>query len=247
MAAGGAALVRAEAVVLALVPAASLASLGAWRPSRRVLAATLLGTLVALAPWTVRNLRVFGAFVPTSTSLGRTLWIGHNSLADGGMNDAIQRAMEATVTAAGPFAEGPARELAVNRLLLRDALGFAAAHPWRELVLTPARAYHLFRGDHVWQAWYDPGTPRLMPSETGRRLLGRLGNAYYAIVGVLAVGGWRLLGVLGLAWVGIFTAIYGDPRFHHLLVPLACIPAATTVTRLADSRHAPERDVAPAA
>jgi 4-amino-4-deoxy-L-arabinose transferase-like glycosyltransferase len=255
--AGGVALVRAEAVALALVPAASLASLGVWHRGTRVLAATVLGALCALTPWTIRNASVFGTLVPTSTGLGRTLWIGHNPEATGGMSDVIQHAMDRKVSATGLDATGPAGELAVNRLLLRDALAFAATHPGRELFLAPARTYHLFRGDHVWQAWYDRGTPRFLPTDTARRFLGGAGNVYYLVVGVLALAGWivrpqqtaagwRALGTLGFVWIAIFTAIYGDPRFHHVLVPPACILAAVTIVRLTGARRQPELDVAPA-
>ncbi len=74
---GVVALVRAEAVVLA---SCRRCARGPRRrgASARVLAATLAGVVIALAPWTLRNLRVFEAFVPTSTGFGRTLWIGHN-------------------------------------------------------------------------------------------------------------------------------------------------------------------------
>lgn len=247
LAAGAIALVRAEALALTLVPAMSLAALGAWRPSARVLMAALLGALVALTPWTIRNARHFGAFVPTSTGLGRTLWIGHNALADGSMTMSIQLAMEKVLAAEGPTPFDPYGEVAVNRLLARQAVRFAAANPGRELVLTPARTYHLFRGDHVWQAWYDPGTPRFAPSEPARTLLGRIGNGYYLVVCLLAVAGWflrrsqpshgwRLIGSTIVIWTGIFTVIYGDPRFHHVLMPLACLLAAVTITHQAEAR-----------
>jgi 4-amino-4-deoxy-L-arabinose transferase-like glycosyltransferase len=256
LAAGLTALVRAESVVVALVPAASLA-IRADRRARRVLAATLLGVVVALAPWTLRNFRVFGTFVPTSTGFGRTLWIGHNPLASGGMSDAIQAAMQQAILAAGVVPDA-AGEVAVDRLLRRQALAFALAHPARELVLTPLRTYHLFRGDHVWQSWYDPGTPRVLPSAEAHRLLGAAGNLYYAVVGVLAVAGlflrrpepaasWRILDVLIVVWIALFTAIYGDPRFHHVLIPFACILAAVAVLAAAGGRDTNELDATRAA
>jgi 4-amino-4-deoxy-L-arabinose transferase-like glycosyltransferase len=248
-AAGLAALVRAEAIALPIVPAAAmLGEPGARYAAGRVLAASILGAAIALTPWTLRNARVFDSFVPTTTSLGRTLWIGHNERADGAMSDAIQRAMEARMAEAGVAMNGPTGEIATNRLLRRDALRFAIANPLRELALVPARAYHLFRGDHVWQSWYSPGTPRLLASEQARRRLGRLGDLYYAAIGGLAVAGWwlrpratargwRVLGLLMVAWVAIFLLIYGDPRFHSALVPPACLLAAVALTRLGGARR----------
>ncbi len=236
--AGIAALVRAEAALLVVVPALACVSLGRGRTGLRVLVAALGGLALALAPWTLRNAHVFGTFVPTSTGFGRTLWIGHNPIATGGMSDAIQEAMAREIAAAASLPSGPAYEVAVDRLLRDRALDFARANPGRELALTLARFYHLFRGDHVWQAWYEPGTPRPFASDAARRALGRFGNAYYLVVGVLALlgwwrrpvprdPGWRVVAALAVVWIAIFSTIYGDPRFHHLLVPPACLLAAS--------------------
>jgi 4-amino-4-deoxy-L-arabinose transferase-like glycosyltransferase len=244
--AGVAALVRAEAVLLALVPAAALVTLRRGRAAPRIAVAALLGLAIALTPWTIRNARVFGAFVPTSTGFGRTFWIGHNPDADGGMSQTIQVRMTEAIAAANlpPTPEG---EIATDRLLRREAFEFMLSHPLRELALTPARAYHLFRGDHVWQEWYPPGTPRMLPSPAARRALGIAGNIYYLLVGCLALAGvalrdggatagWRVVDVWMLTWIAIFTAIYGDPRFHQVLIPPACILAAVTIARLTGGR-----------
>ncbi len=240
MALGVAALVRAEAIAFAVVPALALASLRDVRTAMPALAAAVLGATLALTPWTIRNAAVFGAFVPTSTSFGRTFWIGHNPDANGGMKVEHQQAMQRRMIENGLGPTDPARELAGNRLLLRDALEWAAAHPGREIGLTAARVYHLFRGDHVWQSWYGPGTPRPFPSTTARTWLGRLGDAYYLVVGVVAVvgwlrlrrghsSGWRVLELSALVWVGMYALIYGDPRFHHVLIPIACLLAASAL------------------
>lgn len=244
--AGVAALVRAEAVLLALVPAAALVTLGRGRSAPRIAIAALLGLALTLAPWTLRNARVFGAFVPTSTGFGRTFWIGHNPDADGGMSRTIQLRMTEAIAAASlpPTPEG---EIATDRLLRRQAFAFMLAHPLRELALTPARTYHLFRGDHVWQEWYEPGTPRVLPSPAARHALGVAGNAYYLLVGCLALAGlwlrggptavgWRVVDVWMLTWIAIFSAIYGDPRFHQVLIPPACLLAAVTLARLTGGR-----------
>jgi hypothetical protein len=151
----------------------------------------------------------------------------------------------------------PGGEVATNRVLLRDALDFAVAHPLRELALVPARLYHLFRGDHVWQSWYQPGTPRVLPTEAARRTLGRVGDAYCAAVGVLALVGWRrrpragaaawrVVGLLMLAWIAVFALVYGDPRFHQALVPPACVLAAVALTGPREGRDPERMDAASA-
>jgi 4-amino-4-deoxy-L-arabinose transferase-like glycosyltransferase len=257
VAAGGTALVRSEAVALVAVPALALAVRRSIPSAAGVLAATTLGALLALAPWTARNARLFGAFVPTTTSFGRTLWIGHNPLATGGMTVAIHEAMQRTLEARGPFPWTPAGELAMDRVLRADALAFAAAHPLRELALVPARVYHLFRGDHVWQAWYYDGTPRIAPSDRARRVLGRASDGYYLVIGILAGcgvllrdaarAGWRILDVATVVWITIFALVYGDPRFHQVLLPIACLLASLPLARLMAARAQPSPDAASAA
>ncbi len=258
LAVGATALVRAESVVLVLVPTAALSLCGDPRTAARACGAVLAGVVIALAPWTLRNARVFGTFVPTSTGFGRTLWIGHNPAATGGMNVAIQDAMQTALDAAGAHATTPAGELAVDRLLGAQAVTFALAHPAREAVLAPLRVFHLFRGDHVWQAWYEPGTPRLMPSPSARRLLAVVGNLYFAVVGVLAAVGWcvrrteprvawRVVDAFVVVWIALFAAIYGDPRFHHVLIPFAGVLAAVALERAARGRPADDSDATRAA
>jgi 4-amino-4-deoxy-L-arabinose transferase-like glycosyltransferase len=239
---GAATLVRAEAIAFAVVPALVLAleSIRDVRRAGKALAAVILGAAIALTPWTIRNALVFGAFVPTSTSFGRTFWIGHNPDANGGMTVEHHQTMQRRMIEAGLGPTDPARELAGNRLLLRDALAWAAAHPGREVGLVAARIYHLFRGDHVWQSWYGPGTPRPFPSAAARTWLGRLGDAYYLVVGLAAVAGWlrlrrghssgwRVLELSAFVWIGMYALIYGDPRFHHVLIPIACLLAASAL------------------
>jgi hypothetical protein len=132
-------------------------------------------------------------------------------------------------------------------VLVGEAVAFALANPRRELELIPRRLYHLFRGDHIWEAWYPPGTPRALPSPAARRALSRIGNVYYLAIGVLALAGWlvrglprspawRLLDAFVLLSITTFSLTLGDPRYHFVLMPLACLMAAIAVVG-----HAPER------
>ncbi len=134
-----------------------------------------------------------------------------------------------------------------------QAIAYARTHPLREVALTPLRAYHLFRGDHVWQRWYDPGTPRAMPGARG--LLGVVGNVYYAAVFALAIVGfagrraapaasWRFVDVLVTMWIALFAVVYGDPRFHQVLAPFACVLAAVTIVTTWNRHDAVELDAA---
>lgn len=245
-------LVRSEAITWCILPAAALLSVTTVGRAVRVLVAATLGTMLVLTPWTIRNFRVFGAFVPTNVGLGRTLWAGHNPNATGGMTVEDQRGIEAVMAAAGVSVSGPAGELATNRVLVGEAVAFARAHPLQELKLLPARFYHLFRGDHVWEVWYGPERPKFMPSEPERRRLSRLANAYYLAVGVLALVGWYVRGLpRTAAWrlfdglivlcIATFSLTLGEPRYHHVLMPPACVMAAVGLLHLAAGRNS--RDV----
>jgi hypothetical protein len=227
MAAGAATLVRSEGAALVAVPALAAASLHEWRRAAVIASAAALGAALALAPWAWRNAVVAGAFVPTSASLGRTLLIGHNPAAAGGMMAIEDRSGE-------PPPSDAADEVARDRRMTRAALDFARRHPGTELGLAVRKVYRMFRGDHEWIEWYGTRatlSPRLMA------LLGRLSNVYYGIVMLLAAAGWlawwraprasrRFVQWIVICWVAMFALIYGSPRFHHPLVPLFCVMAA---------------------
>ena len=56
---------------------------GEWRPPSAVwrrAAALLLGLVLTIAPWTIRNAIVFHAFVPVSTMGGLNLWQGNTTV-----------------------------------------------------------------------------------------------------------------------------------------------------------------------
>lgn len=63
--------------------------IGATRDRRRVItvATMVLVMILTIAPWTVRNYRVLGAFVPIDTISGLNLYLGNNPRSDGGYTD----------------------------------------------------------------------------------------------------------------------------------------------------------------
>jgi 4-amino-4-deoxy-L-arabinose transferase-like glycosyltransferase len=68
--------------VLYFVPLAALwpAACGTQPGARRRALGVLLALIVTVAPWTYRNWRLFGAFVPVSTAGSFNLWLGNTSL-----------------------------------------------------------------------------------------------------------------------------------------------------------------------
>ncbi len=70
----------ANAAVLSLFPL--MLGWAAWRTRRNVLRNVALAcgmVLVCCIPWTLRNYRVFHAFIPLRSTLGLQLWVGNNA------------------------------------------------------------------------------------------------------------------------------------------------------------------------
>ena len=135
VAAGAAILVRPA--MLFFLPLAAL-----WLAARRRIALAVLflaATLLVVAPWTVRNLRVYDRFVLVASEGGVTFWTGNHPLARGegdlAANPEIKVA-EIAFRAAHPGLT--AEEL--EPLYYHDALGYIAAHPgwWLGLLVKKA-------------------------------------------------------------------------------------------------------------
>jgi hypothetical protein len=107
---GFAALTRETALPVAALAAAWLAwprsGRSGWRPG----AVLLLATLLVVTPWTLRNWRVFGAFVPISTYGALNLWLG-NTEAD---RDEVYRLSDSV--------EGPIAQYRLAREEARKAI-----------------------------------------------------------------------------------------------------------------------------
>lgn len=113
-----------------------------WLAVRRrgVLAvALLLASAAVVAPWTIRNARVYGRLVPVASEGGVTFWTGNHPLAKGegdlAANPDIKRAdLEFRRAHPGLTAEQ------LEPLYYRDALQYIAAHPvwWAGLLARKA-------------------------------------------------------------------------------------------------------------
>jgi hypothetical protein len=115
-----------------------------WLLSSRRLAiavAVAAGTILVVAPWTIRNLRVYDRFVLVASEGGVTFWTGNHPLARGEGDLAANpliKAAEIDFRAAHPGAS--AEEL--EPLYYRDAFRFIAAHPGRWLMLLARKAFY---------------------------------------------------------------------------------------------------------
>jgi hypothetical protein len=127
----------------------------------------ILGLVVAMLPWWVRNARLTGRFVPTTLQVGASLYDGLNPDATGGSNMdfvprfvAEQRRATARSTAAGSTAAPGcaactevAFELQLDRRMRRAAIAWAVANPARAVQLAGVKFLRM------WNVW--PNEPRL--------------------------------------------------------------------------------------
>jgi 4-amino-4-deoxy-L-arabinose transferase-like glycosyltransferase len=141
VASGAAVLVRPSWVLF--VPAMLLAWLVACGRGRRAAALrgavlVVLGVVVVLAPWWVRNARVYGRFVPTALWTGASLYDGLNPRATGASD------MDGFLSAPDIW---PLGEEAQDAELSRRAVAFARGHPLRVVELAAIKAAR------YWSPW----------------------------------------------------------------------------------------------
>ncbi len=117
----------------------------AWAPG--LLVGFLLATAVvvaAIAPWTIRNARAFGIFVPLNTNAGYAFYWGNHPV--------YGTRFQGILPADGPsYVDLLPRELAslneaeLDQVLLRRGIGFVLADPWRYVLLSLSRAQEYFK------------------------------------------------------------------------------------------------------
>lgn len=223
-------------IIPALVVAWLVGRVG-WRRAllQGAVAAAAFGAV--LAPWVLRNaIRMDAAVV--STGIGDALCIGHRADSSGAFEVAADDCLVGYEDL--PFDR---QEVERNRDNTRKAIRFALNHPVDELRLLWPKAYYGYRNDHDAIIAIDPDPARPYFGEGERRAYVWLGDTYYYVVGVLAVVGLVLLAVrrsprgllLVLSTLGLGSlplALFGDPRYHVLVLPLLALLAAVPLSRL---------------
>ena len=218
-------------------------ALFAWvTPPKRALqlgCVLALACATSMAPWWLRNARVFGAFVPVSTNGGVNLYIGNHPEATG--TYAYDKERAARIEARLPAAlKDPARELAFDREAARMAFAYMRAEPERTALLWNAKLGHLFMHEGAFSRF-----SRKLPEEQRPllRKLGAISLRYYMAFLLLSAAGLaialiqlvasrearrRALWLPG-AFVFAFTVLtlltFGESRFHHPIMPWLAIYA----------------------
>jgi 4-amino-4-deoxy-L-arabinose transferase-like glycosyltransferase len=219
----------------ALVPSlAALALWTCWRSAnrRRTLASALVAAVIVavmLAPWTVRNYRVFGRIIPVRSNLGMELWMGNHPGASGETQLRLHPA-----TDPAEFAKySRAGELAYFREKQDEAGAYIRDHPGQFLRLTAWR---------VWQSW-TAGADYFGLAALGLPVV-------WAGLAGLALLAWRRQPQAAIFAIPValyplpFYVTHADARFRHPIEPLLFVLAGNLVLAAARGRR---QRVSPAA
>ena len=167
-------------------------------------AVTSIVVFAVLAPWTVRNYRVTGEFVPVCSNWAINFWLGYNPRAAGSQFDADGKPMRPT----GELAEALLQannEREMDRLLSDAGWEYVDAHPFEALKLRPY-CFLYFWLDHNY--FLDP-----MPFPVSWRILGA--NVLLVVLtGVAMLISWRTSGVARMLLVIIMTVSLFYAAFH---------------------------------
>jgi 4-amino-4-deoxy-L-arabinose transferase-like glycosyltransferase len=227
------ALCRAELVVVAAALTLVIMFSSAAAPKRRLLAASmLLGALaLTLLPWSLRNYRALGAFVPLTTDGWRTLWIA--SYPERWLEwKAAEPVLSIEAGAHGPLDR--------SRRFRAAALENLRTQPQVYLLMTLRRIPLLLVGGH---SNIIVGLEQSTAVSSGPRLVAKLAllGLNTVVIATAAAGLWLCrrrwacllpLYVAILAPAVVYVLLFAVPRYHIPMLPLAFLFAAEAVLRL---------------
>jgi hypothetical protein len=232
--------------------------------ARRLANAAFLVAIAAgvLAPWVIRNQRVLGTPIVTTTHGGYTLWLGNNvSFYDWLRHDqtglpwdvergrsAEHRAKEALPRVNVLFRLMNDKSLTVSKERFEDQFHIELA---RDSIYRDPYGFLracLYRIGQLWS----PLPHKLTADESlGRRWLRYATCAWYCgVFALAAVGVWRLRWQLArppwvwglllcLAFTAVHTLYWSNLRMRAPLMPFVALVAAMAVVRRESERHAP--------
>lgn len=243
---GVATYIRPIAILLPLV--FLLSFIFDWRKLLGQLPVVILTTVVmavTIAPWSVRNMNLFGHFVLVSTNGGGNLWMGNNPDSDGFY-------MRPPVYTHG------LNEYEQDKLLGETAKQYILDEPVAFVVRTIKKAALLHAGETIAVGWNTEGIKQQL-SEKAVFPLKLLTQVFWTVVLFLSVIGLIVLarqrGIISTithpivaTWM-YFTAVYAvtvvQDRYHFPSHPLIAMLAAVAI--LAFSKHVKRRTAVKAA
>lgn len=231
-----------------------------WRDVLARTAVLVVGVMVVVAPWTIRNAIVFGELIPVSTNDGDNLCVGFSTETTGYFT------MPESCNTVELYTAGPEAELRRQATTRDRALEFIRRHPAELPELTWKKLWYTYRtdSDGIWASMSFGQDPWL--TGWGRRVYDVVSTVYYAAVMVAAAVGavlaWRrswstrradptaVALVLGaLASSAVPALFFGDPRFKvaatPFYAPLAAVAVVAVLNRWWGSDRPPAATPAP--
>ncbi|MBA2934020.1 hypothetical protein HZF05_07895 [Sphingomonas sp. CGMCC 1.13654] len=218
-----------------------------WRNRRtpaaiaKAAAATVLVLALMIGPWTLRNWRAMGAFIPLRDNLGMELAVANHPAAVTSTDR--DKTFLARLTAIQPYIHPPAQralvaaggEVAYAKLLGAQTRAWIAAHPGDFLTLCRRHLGQMvFPGTWMFMTSHGKNLP-IVRSILARAVavLGLLG-----LIVALARRHWRFLYVLPFVAVPILVYVPFQPviRYCWLVYPIEAMLAASLIGRLARAR-----------
>lgn len=251
---GFAMLVRTPGVILLAAPALVLrATAGSWRGGLKATGWVLLGSLVLIVPWTVRNAVQIGVAVPISTNNAAFLCGGHSEYATGGF-DQTPEALELCY-GGGPYDPRGADEPRWYRETTSEAIGWAVRHPIDEVRLTFWKTYLTMADDGQALSDAEDFGAQPLASDRWRAVMRTLANGWHwGVLAFAAAGLWwvracRRALPLWVTAAAYLVAVWGGlalPRYHHAIMPILVVFAAAAVVAVARPEDAAQTAEVPA-
>lgn len=201
--------------------------------ARSAIVAVVMAAIIA--PWTMRNYRIFGQVVLISTNAGRNLWMGNNPKTTGAYQDEPPQPAELN-------------EAQFDRAMKKEAIDYIKAEPVAFVKRTLVKAVRVNERETIGVVWNKDGLKRVMPQSaiTALKITGQafwLGMVAASLIGVFVLirtrGLWQAtLHPTVLIWA-YFTAVHAvivfQDRYHFPATPmvgaLAALATSHTVWR----------------
>jgi hypothetical protein len=251
------ALVRTPGLLaLFAVPLVIKAVGGRWRPALRPALATVVGMVLVLAPWAVRNGVQVGVWSPTSTNNAAFVCLGNGEGADGRQHLTLDENIRCYRGSAfdNPALYEPGEvspgfvfthpdEPAWYQATLRGTAGYVVHHPLEQPHLMFVKVFDTFKSDS--ESLTDGegfGRNHKLPPR-GREVLIRAADVWlWGVLGLAALGlaflrraraALPLWGLAALQLVLIVPGV-GIQRYHHPIMVLLAVFAAGVIAALRD-------------
>jgi 4-amino-4-deoxy-L-arabinose transferase-like glycosyltransferase len=181
------------------------------------------GITIIIAPWAIRNFRIYRAFIPSAIESGKLLYVGNNPKATGGTGGWSRNGIDQFY----PEDVDNLHSLEADRIMFRRALNFIMAHPKKTIFLMGKKFINMWR-----PFFYDA------------RLINKIiMSLLYIPILILSIGGmvesafhnWQkrlLLYLLIFYYISIHLLTIAEIRYRYPIEPYLIIFAGYFISRI---------------